>query len=319
MTTTGAPSPNFEIPPVAASIFSKFIAAEYAYFTPNGDPLTWPVTPYWYPRRRVLAIATGLAYPNKADYPKLNPKVSLYFSDPTSSGLESPPSVLVQAIATVMDEDIQENTDRYVRELRKKFGAAKIGLNPISVKLLDFYLPRLWVEMTPYRVLVYPPGGGDHPEVFGEPISDKPIASTRGGGAPSLAPADARALRKAVAKFGEAVVTLEGIDGFPMMTRSAVSYEDGWIELAEGSGTGRASLSFHRHTLGGVRFEAYMVRGSVVQDGSRSLFAPERLVGFFGNGMVFPFSIIPEIASLRRRLKKELAARDKPMPALRIP
>ncbi|MBW3589751.1 MAG: hypothetical protein KY429_10065 [Actinobacteria bacterium] len=318
MTTTGAPSPNFEIPPVAASIFSKFIAAEYAYFTPKGDPLTWPVTPYWYPRRRVLAIATGLAYPNKADYPKLNPNVSLYFSDPTSSGMDSPPAVLVHAKAIVLDEDIQENTDRYVRELREKFGAAKIGLNPISVKLLDFYLPRLWVEMTPYRLLIYPSAGGD-PEVFGEPISETPLKSARNGGTPSLEPEEARALQETVAKFGEAVVTIEGIDGFPMMSRSAVSYDDGWIELAEGMGAGRACLSFHRHTLGGVRFEAYMVRGTVVHDGSRSRFAPQRLVGFFGNGAVFPFSVIPEIASLRRRLKKELAKRDKPMPALRIP
>ena len=32
---------------------------EFAYLTPRGEPLCWPVTPYWYPDRGVLGVSTG--------------------------------------------------------------------------------------------------------------------------------------------------------------------------------------------------------------------------------------------------------------------
>lgn len=303
-----APSPEIEIPREAKEVFSKFIAAEYAYFTPQGEPLCWPVTPYWDSERGVLAVATGLAYPNKADYAKRNPKVSLLFSDPTSSGLESTQTILVRGDAVVLDQDIQENTDRYVRELRNKFVAARVTINPLTVKMLDFYLPRLWIEITP-RQLTYPESNDSELDVY--PTHQIGVSATHR----RLADRERAALRRLVAANHEAVLTLKGSDGYPAMKRMRVRVAlDESIEL-ERPAQGPACLTIHRHTMGGVRFQAYMVRGTA--EGKR--FIPKKLVGFFGNGFVFPFSVIPNVLHLRRTLKRELQRRGKSMPALRVP
>lgn len=330
---TGAPSPSYEIPQHLHGVFEKFFASEYAYFTPRGEPLCWPVSPYWYPERGVLAIATGLAYPNKAEYPKSNPKVALLFSDPIYSGLSTPPTVLVQGDATVVDEDIQKNTDRYVSEMRQKFPQARLGLNPLTVKFLDFYLPRLWVEITPVRISVWRELGGE-PEVFGRAAADTPDLKPH---STSYKTVDIGVLADWVRRLGEAVVTVKGHDGYPSMVRTVVWIEDGErIALEKAPGTGPAALTFHYARLGGVRFNTQMARGWVEKLEDRFVFRTRRIVGLLGAdekrnsglfapalgnlvGSVFPFSAIPRIAELRRRLRVELARRGQPMPKLRVP
>lgn len=314
------------VPSDVARVFSKFIAAEFAYFTPKGAPLCWPVTPYWYPDRQQLAIATGLAYPKKADYPKLNPRVALYFSDATASGIDKDIRVLVQGQARVQDEDLQANTDRYVRELREKFPVARFGLNPVTVKLLDFYLPRLWVDITPLRVTIERAGEpadviemGDEAELpdVGIPVVIGPPAPP--GSRAKLGDADAKALATQIRRFGEGVVTTRGRDGFPAMFRTELVHEvDGSISIPEVENPGPACITMHHHRLRGTHFQAYMVRGHVPPT-SPGTFVPERLVGFFGNGTVFPLSVLPQVGMLRKRLREELDRRDADMPALRIP
>ncbi|HLF70404.1 MAG TPA: hypothetical protein VI541_05550 [Actinomycetota bacterium] len=291
-----------------SEVFRRFIATEYAYFTPKGEPLCWPVTPYWYPDRGVLAIATGLAYPTKADYAALNPKVALLFSDPTGSGLPDESHILVQGDARVLSEDMQANADRYVTELRARFLSARIGINPLTVRLLDFYLPRLWVEIDPVAVerrKPNRPADGDLPRAQG-------LRS-------NLDAKDVVALRNVVTRHGQGVVTIRGSDGYPQMLRTSVTMQDDLVLLRESPGTGAACLTMHQHTLRGTRFSAYMVRGELVDAGEAHVFIPRRLVGFFGNGAVFPLSVIPSVGRLRRRLGAELARRGKEMPKLRIP
>jgi hypothetical protein len=315
----GAPSPAFEIPPEVAQVFEKFVVTEYAYFTPGGEPLCWPVKHYWYPQRGVLAVSTGLAYPNKCSYPKENPKVALLFSDPTGSHIPGAPVVLVQGDATVLDEDMQENLDRYVRELRGRFWSARIGLNPISVRFLDFYLPRLWVEITP-RQIVSTYKDGTVKTVGTPPAPLQAMPANSGKPAAGIGKKDAGALKKAVERFGEAVVTVRGAGGYPEMTRTPVAVSNGGlIALSASPGAGGAALTFHKHTLGSTRFKAYMARGAVAGPEEASLFVPIKLVGFFGNGFIFPFSTLPHIKDMRRRLQKELARRGKSMPQLRVP
>jgi len=298
--------PEEGLPPTisseASQIFEKFITTEYAYFTPTGEPLCWPVSPYWYPERGVLAIATGLGYPNKAIYAQRNRKVAMYFSDPTGAGLSNAPRVLVQGDAAVLDDDIQANTDRYVTELRSKFAAARVAINPLTVKLLDFYLPRLWVEVTPRRILM---NGETPPMPTAAAASSAPFASQR----------DLEAIEKLAAEFASAVAVVKDGEGYPFATRTSVEFQDGHLVGAPPNLLGPGALVFHRHTLRGTRFQAYMVRGNFVGDG---VFIPSRLVGFFGNGL-FPLSVIGNVTRLRRRIRKELERRGQPMPKLRVP
>jgi hypothetical protein len=310
--------PEVDIPPEVAELFGSYIAAEYCYFTSDGEPLCWPVTPYWYPDRGILGVATGLAYPGKADRAKGNPRVALLFSDPSSSGLSDPPEVLVQGDATVLDENLQENTDRYVRELRDKFPAARVGLNPLTVKFLGFYLPRLWIEISPRRILISSAGGqtvlGKLPrdgQLDQKPRSEMPMKSALGSD-------DSKALTRIVESFDSAVLAV-GRDGYPLAKRVKPEMADDRLRLADDITPGLACLTFHRHMFGGTRFEAYMVRGRVTQEKGESTFVPKKLLSFFGNGWVFPFSVLPNISRLRSRLRLELQRRGQPMPKLRIP
>lgn len=289
-------------------LFERFIAAEYAYLSPRGLPLCWPVTPYWVAERGVLAIATGVAYPRKADYAKVTPEVALYFSDPTGSGIPNAPSILVKGIATVLDEDLQENTDRYVKAIRQKFTAARLAVNSITVKLLDFYLPRLWVEIEPMSVEERPHG------------SRPPSPSRPGiGTGNTLDAQDGARVDQLVSRFDDAVLTVVDENGFPDMTRMSIAGAgQGRVLLERPGPPGDAVLVMHHHSMAGTRFHAYMLRGSI--DASKpNEFATERLVGFFGNGALFPLSVIPQIADKRRSLKIQLHKRGQPMPKLRIP
>lgn len=296
-----------DVPSDIEEMFRRYIATEFAYVTAKGEPLCWPVTPYWDPERKILSISTGLAYPTKAQHAKRNPKVALLFSDPTGSGLVDRPQVLVQGDATVLDDDIQANTDRYVTDLRRRFPMARLGINALTAPLLDFYLPRLWVEVKPVSLKVDPRIDDDSTE---EQVDFKPL----------LDPSELRSLIEMTHSMGEAVVTTVEPSGYPFCIRSHVlARTDGSIILGEPAPSGPASLTFHHHSLGGTRFRAWMARGSVTHEQGSTLFIAKRLVGFFGNGLVFPFSAIRDISTLRKRLKKELARRGQPMPKLRIP
>lgn len=291
----------------AEQIFMRYVAAEYAYLTSKGEPLCWPVTPYWDEGSRVLSIATGLAYPGKADHAKRDPRVALLFSDPTGSGLDPHPQVLVQGKARVLDSDIQANTDRYVSAVRAKFSVARYAINPVTVKLLDFYLPRLWVEI-------------ENPEPVFDPRVTDTLPSDEEMPTTQLGPDEVKALLAVAARIPDAVVTTVDRSGRPLPIRTPVlPRSDGSVLLSTPTFSGPAALTFHRHTLGGTRFQAWMARGTVYNERGSSIFVPRRLVGFFGNGFVFPLSVIPRIGGLRKRLRAELERRGHDMPHLRIP
>lgn len=291
-----------------ADLFERFIAAEYAYLSPRGLPLCWPVTPYWVAERGLLAIATGVAYPRKADYAKVTPEVALYFSDPTGSGISNAPSILVKGTATVLDKDLQENTDRYVKAIRKKFRAARIAVNGLTVKLLDFYLPRLWVEIEPLSIEERPHGSIP-------PAPSRPAIGT----GKSLDAQDAARVDRLASEFDDAVLTVIDENGYPDMTRMSIAKADRGRVLLERPGPpGDAVLVLHHHSMAGTRFHAYMLRGTI-DEADPSEFITEKLVGFFGNGALFPLSVIPQIADKRRSLKRELRKRGQPMPKLRVP
>ena len=75
-------------------------------------------------------MTTGVGYPKKAVDAEANPKVALLFSDPTGSGVENPPQVLVQGTARVNDDDLEANAERYARESVEKLPATKSMLPP---------------------------------------------------------------------------------------------------------------------------------------------------------------------------------------------
>ena len=106
-------------------VFERSVTTEYVTVDHRGQPIVWPVTPYFRREDQTIDVTTGLGYPKKADDAAANPHVALLFSDPTGSGLDDPPMVLVQGTATVDDRDLDANRDRYARESAAKLPATR--------------------------------------------------------------------------------------------------------------------------------------------------------------------------------------------------
>ena len=101
------------LPQSVRDAFDHFITTELTTLGAHQQPITWPVTPYYGDGDPTIDVTTGLGYPKKADDAKRRPRVSLLFSDPTGSGIERPPQVLVQGIAKVDDRNLAANRERY--------------------------------------------------------------------------------------------------------------------------------------------------------------------------------------------------------------
>src|SRR5215217_2547912 len=115
------------LPPDVQHVFHRFVTTEFTTVDGRGQPITWPLTPYYRPGDSCIDVSTGLGYPKKAHDARANPKVAMLFSDPTGSGLENPPQVLVQGTAEVDDRDLDANRERYWNEAREKLpGTAKM-------------------------------------------------------------------------------------------------------------------------------------------------------------------------------------------------
>src|SRR5438270_7274956 len=83
------------LPDDVQAVLDRFITTEYTTIDHHGQPITWPVTPYYTRGEPCISVTTGLGYPKKAEDARENPLVSLLFSDPTGCGLADPPMVLV--------------------------------------------------------------------------------------------------------------------------------------------------------------------------------------------------------------------------------
>src|ERR1700704_4785325 len=103
------------LPTEVQSVFDRFITTEYTTIDRAGQPITWPVTPYYRPGAGAIDVTTGIGYPKKANDAAANPRVALLFSDPTGCEMEDPPMVLVQGIAKVDDPDLPATTHRHPR------------------------------------------------------------------------------------------------------------------------------------------------------------------------------------------------------------
>src|SRR5215212_9020300 len=132
------------LPPEVQQVFDRFVTTEFTTIDRAGQPITWPLTPYYRPGDPCIDVTTGLGYPKKAKDTRANPKVALLFSDPTGSGIDPAPQVLVQGTAQVDDRDLDANRERYRREIVEKLPAVQGDMPPrVFEPLLHWYLTRV--------------------------------------------------------------------------------------------------------------------------------------------------------------------------------
>lgn len=314
-------------------VFERYLTCEYASLTRSGAPITWPVGPYVAEDGRTLDVTTGLSYPSKAERARHDPRVALLFSDPTGSGIPDPPVVLVQGLATVRDADLQANTDGYLRRTVAKFPEAIARQPWFLVRRQTWYWARIWVEVTPLRILWWPSGRLDAQPRLWEaapgvtaPPSD-PAPSGAGAGAWLRPPDDWRPRADHAGRMGDPVLTVLGEDGWPLPLRSlgATRVDDGFLVRTGPPGVlarGRACLTFHRHDAGMSGQENVVLVGEAtpVPDGVHV--RVERALGDFnlsGGRLTQMWKMLRSARTLTPRLEREAARRGQPVPVPRRP
>ena len=315
------------LPDEVQKVFERFITTELTTIDASGQPITWPVTPYYALGAPCIDVTTGLGYPKKANDARANHLVSMLFSDPTGSGLTDPPMVLVQGCAEVDDRDLEVNRERYAKESLEKLPAVAKLTPPRQVqRMLDWYYARIYIHVRPERVYVWPRADvGADPELYGAHMeevrsghSEEPerFHADPAGGASSW---DGR-LRELGSLHRTAVLSIVSPDGFPFSVRVPISLDaaDRWIRI-EGELTGvplqpgLACLTAHSHGESFTWQQNFQVRGDLVFVEGGWALLPHRLVG----GFELPRSRLAMLRAsaakarrFRRTAKRELARRS---------
>jgi hypothetical protein len=152
------------LPSDVSTVVRHFLTAELTTVSRSGHPITWPVLPSVEEETFRIAVATSIGLPQKALNVRRDPRVSLFYSDSTGSGLTDPPLVRVEGRATapdvvltsmnqVEDRAIAEAFERDAIELLRRQPAVGIYTsNPLARKLMDWYFLRLLIVIEPIRV-----------------------------------------------------------------------------------------------------------------------------------------------------------------------
>jgi hypothetical protein len=156
------------LPSEVEDVFREFRTCELSTLARDGTPITWPTLPFWQPDKGRFIITTSISLPQKAFNVRRNPRVSLLFSNPTASGLQNPPAVLVQGEAEAPDEvvtSIAGFEDEMRRVYRWQPSARLYSSNALLRYLMDWYCMRLLIHVTPRRILWWTGG-----ELWQEPL-----------------------------------------------------------------------------------------------------------------------------------------------------
>jgi hypothetical protein len=282
------------LPPEVRDAFERFITCEFTTVDARKQPITWPVTPYYTQGAMTIDVTTGLGYPKKADDARAHPSVALLFSDPTGSGIDSGIRVLVQGTATVDDEDLKANADRYYRESVVKLPATKKMHPPKPMRsLLNWYYARLYVKVRPERVFVWPEGNlSDEPVVHDTHLEEVRSGHVEQPPEPHGPPVGGAATwdrrMDVLAEHDTGVLSWMGPDGFPIAIRAPFSVDATRREVAieaEPLGLplmeGRACLTVHRHAPDFTWHRNMQVRGDLTPSDQGWRLIPRRVVGGF--------------------------------------
>ena len=152
---------QLDVPDADEAAFRGFRTCEFATIAGDGTPIVWPAIPLWLPERSQFLLTTSIGLPQKALNIRRDPHVSLLFSNPTGSGLERPPAVLVQGDATVSDEVTTWNDDlaMFWPHLYRVQPFGKIyTANRLTRWFMDWYFMRLLIHVTPRSIRWWPDG-----------------------------------------------------------------------------------------------------------------------------------------------------------------
>jgi hypothetical protein len=282
-----------------------------------------------------IDVSTGLTYPAKAERARRDPRVCLLFADPLGEGMGSAPVALVQGHAAVRDLDLQANTDRYARVSQSKLPDATKGQPKFLLKRMRFYYARIWIEITPLRILWWsdrsiaePPEQWRAPEGTVKPESDP---APPGSLPPAWRepPSDWRPVaQRALSGLPLADLTTVDDQGVPLCipVRTTPGLEGDAVALHVGAGApdllaGPACLTLHGHPERFTGQENHTFVGTLEVGEGAPRFRVQRALAdwsLVGSRAKTAGSFLSAGRALSPRLKAEAARRGQPVPKVRF-
>lgn len=330
MTSLAAPTElKSALPATVQAVFARFMTAEFTTLGRGGRPVTWPVLPLYAGDLGQFLVFTSIGLPQKALNVRADRRVSLFYSDPTGSGLDQPPAVLIQGRAEAPDQlwvnredaspEVWPLIEGQAASLVKNQPSMALYLNnPLTRYLMDWYFMRLMITVTPERISWWPAGDFSRaPEVIGLAPSARPPAA-----APVAAAADAfQPVARQLPRFASAVVT--GLDecGQPYSARCrpALDLSAGTITLPLAPALplrpGPASLLCHQHDAQLGNLLSFTSRGWLVPAPAGWQYLPGDYIP--GVGVEGPAGYLKFLINGRRTAARYLARRGWSRP--RIP
>jgi hypothetical protein len=304
------------LPEAVRNLIASSIFAEFATVSGAGVPIDTPTFSFYDAARNSFDIATGLAYPAKAERARRNPKVGFLLE-----GGPADPVVAMAAHGAVCDASIQANLNRYVAETAAYFHAYSQG-NPWSVaRNTVWYWARIFVNSMPLKIwwwdnplqMDQAPQRWVAPAQLTLPVSD-PAPNAPATKVPQWPTKPWRERVAEALPLGLPHLTVLSEDGYPMplRARSVEATSDGFVlTMPRGAPwdlQGAASLCF----LGTVTFI-----GRAVVDGQRTRFLVERVLPTLPTVGDYTQLWKPSSfnnAAFGQRLQQELDRRGLPMP-----
>jgi hypothetical protein len=212
-----------EMPEAVRRLLEVQFVTGYASLTQAGMPIDSPLVVFIGDGGRTLDMATGLAYPAKAERARRNPKVGLLIE-----GGPDDPVISVAGMAAVRDADLQANMDRYLSEV--------LTIPMFDPKIIDYetitrhavwYFTRMLIQVSPAHIRWWPnPAAMDQaPQSWRAPKGATfPVSDPAPGGKPSEAPGWPQVpwpelAREALGRGAAGHMTLCDDEGFPLPIR----------------------------------------------------------------------------------------------------
>ena len=151
--------PTIDLPPEVEAVFREFRTCEFSTLARDGTPITWPTLPFYEAARGRFVVTTSIGLPQKALNVRRDPKVALFFSEPTASGLVTPPAVLVQGDAVAPNEVVTTVAgfeEQFEEVFRRQPASTMYSANPLARAYFDWYYMRLMMYVTPRRIRWWP-------------------------------------------------------------------------------------------------------------------------------------------------------------------
>jgi hypothetical protein len=123
-------------------------------------PQTWPVSALLLDDARFL-VTTSIGFPQKVLNIRRNPRVSLLFSEPTGSGLDTRGAVLISGDAVAEDRVVSDVTDNpelatLVQTVFERQPASRLMSSFVGRRLFSSYHLRILIYVTPSRAWYWP-------------------------------------------------------------------------------------------------------------------------------------------------------------------